>query len=80
MTILDILFSEDIASVLKEVLQRGVLNTIRELRRHKKKDGTSIDVEVTRSEVLFNGRIADLVTAFNVTGPPFVPRALLRHK
>jgi hypothetical protein len=36
--------------------------------KHKKKDGSVIDVEITRSEVLFSGCIADIVTAVDVTG------------
>jgi hypothetical protein len=31
-----------------------VLNSVEELRKHKKKDGSLIDVEVTGCEVLFN--------------------------
>ncbi|MFZ0897932.1 MAG: PAS domain S-box protein [Candidatus Sulfotelmatobacter sp.] len=69
MTILDIRPSEDIVPLLKEILHRGILNSARELRKHKKKDGSLIDVEVTRCEVLFNGCIADSVTAVDVTGP-----------
>ncbi|HXO34741.1 MAG TPA: PAS domain S-box protein [Candidatus Acidoferrales bacterium] len=74
MTILDIRPSEDIPSLLREVLRKRALNPIKELRRHKKKDGSLIDVEVTRCEVLFNGCIADIVTAVDVTGHLPVPR------
>jgi PAS domain S-box-containing protein len=73
MTILDIRPSEDIASLLKEILQKRVLNSTKELRKHKKKDGSLIDVEVTRREVLFNGCIADIVTAADVTGHLPIP-------
>src|SRR3984885_9738861 len=73
MTILDIRPCEDIPSLLREVLQKRVLNPVKELRKHKKKDGTLIDVEVTRCEVLFNGCIADIVTAVAVTGHVPVP-------
>jgi PAS domain S-box-containing protein len=73
MTILDIRPSEDIPSLLREVLQKRVLNPVKELRKHKKKDGSLIDVEVTRCEVLFNGCIADIVTAVDVTGHVPVP-------
>jgi hypothetical protein len=38
------------------------------LGRHRKKHGSVINVENTRSEVLFDGGIADIVTAVNVTG------------
>ncbi|HVR21962.1 MAG TPA: PAS domain S-box protein [Candidatus Polarisedimenticolia bacterium] len=73
MTILDIRPSEDIPFILREVLQKRVLNSVKELRKHKKKDGSLIDVEVTRCEVLFNGCIADIVTAVDVTGRVTVP-------
>jgi|GEM_PF-1439922 len=73
MTILDIRPSEDIPCLLREVLQKRVLNSLKQLRKHKKKDGSLIDVEVTRCEVLFNGCIADIVTAVDVTGHLPVP-------
>lgn len=68
MIILDILPSEDITCLLKEILQKRTLNVEKELRKHKKKDGKVIDVEIMRREVLFNGCIADIVTAVDVTG------------
>jgi PAS domain S-box-containing protein len=68
MTMLDICPSEDIVPLLREILHRGMHSSARELRKHKKKDGSLIDVEVTRSEGLFNGCIADIVTAVDVTG------------
>ena len=74
MTILDIRPSEDIPFLLREVLQKRLLTPVKELRKHKKKDGSLIDVEVTRCEVLFNGCIADIVTAVDVTGHVPVPR------
>jgi PAS domain S-box-containing protein len=73
MTILDIRPSEDIALVLKDILQKRILNSAKELRKHKKKDGSLIDVEVTRCELLFNGCIADIVAAVDVTGHLPVP-------
>jgi PAS domain S-box-containing protein len=73
MTILDIRPSEDIAPFLKEILQKRVLNSAKELRKHKRKDGSLIDVEVTRCELLFNGCIADMVTAVDVTGHLPIP-------
>ena len=73
MTILDIRPGEDISFLLREVLQKRLLNSAKELRKHKKKDGSLIDVEVTRCEVLFNGCIADIVTADDVTGHVPVP-------
>jgi len=80
MTILDIRPSEDIAPVLQEILQKRVLNATKELRKHKKKDGSLIDVEVTRRELFFNGCLSDIVTAVDVTRhvPDHAP--LLRSK
>ena len=68
MTTLDIGPSEDIAPLLTEILQKRILNSGKELRKHKRKDGSLIDVEVTRRELLFKGRISDIVTAVDVTG------------
>jgi PAS domain S-box-containing protein len=68
MTILDIRPSEDIVPLLRDVLHKVILNSAMQRRKHKKKDGSLIDVEVTRSGVLFNGCVADIVTAVDVTG------------
>ena len=78
-TILDIRPSEDIVPILREILHKKVLNSAKELRKHKKKDGSVIDVEVTRREVLFNGSIADIVTAADVTGHLPVPSPTIRR-
>ncbi len=78
MTVLDIRPSEDIVPLLREVLHKGVRNSAKVLRRHKKKDGNLIDVEVTRCEVLFNGCIADMVTAVDVTGHNPVPKGFTK--
>ena len=68
MTLLDIYPSDGIVSLLRDVLRQGRHNTAKELRKHKKKDGTLIDVEVTRYQTIFNGCIADIVTAVDLTG------------
>jgi PAS domain S-box-containing protein len=68
MTILDIRPSEDIVPLLRDVLHQGRRNAAKRLRRHKKKDGSLIDVEITHCEVLFKGCIAEIVTAVDVTG------------
>jgi PAS domain S-box-containing protein len=75
MTILDIRFPEGIAPLLREIFQKRIFNSTKQLRKHKKKDGSLIDVEVTRCELLFDGRIADLVIAVDVTGRSPVPSA-----
>jgi PAS domain S-box-containing protein len=58
MTILDIRPSEDIVPLLRDVLHKGILNSAKERRKHKKKDGSLIDVDVTRCELLFNGCVS----------------------
>lgn len=68
MTLLDIRPSEEIVPLLRDVLHKGRANAAKRLRRHKKKDGSLIDVEITHCEVLFNGCIAEVVTAVDVTG------------
>jgi PAS domain S-box-containing protein len=68
MTILDIRPSEDIVPLLREIMHRGIHNSAKELRQHKKKDGRLIDVEVTRRETIFNGCVADIVSAVDVAG------------
>lgn len=78
MTILDILPTEGIAALLREILEKRTLNSTSELRKHRRKDGSVIDVEVTRCELLFNGRIADLVTAVDITGHRGIPSS--RHE
>jgi PAS domain S-box-containing protein len=78
MTILDIRPTEGIAPLLREILQKRILNSTNELRKHRRKDGSLIDVEVTRCELLFNGRIADLVTAVDITEHLAIPSS--RHE
>lgn len=67
MTVLDIRPSKNIVP-LREILHPGLLSSAREFRKHKKKDGSLIDVEVTRCEVVFSGCVADFVAAVDVTG------------
>jgi PAS domain S-box-containing protein len=66
MTMLDIRPSEHTVPLLGEMLQKG--NSAKNHQKHRKKDGSFIEVAVTCSEVLFNGCIADIVTAVDVTG------------
>lgn len=80
MTILDIGPGEDIVPLLREILHKGMHSSSKELRKHKKKDGSLIDVEVTRCEVQFNGSIADMVTAVDVTGHIPVPKSFTTAK
>ena len=68
MTMLDIRPSEHAVPLLGEMLQKGMHNSAKEYQKHRKKDGSLIEVAVTCSEVLFDGCIADIVTAVDVTG------------
>jgi PAS domain S-box-containing protein len=68
MTILDIRPSEDIVPLLREIMHKGMHTSAKKRCRHKKKDGSLIDVDVTRCELLFNGCVSDIVTAVDVTG------------
>jgi hypothetical protein len=73
MTIMDFRPSEGMLPLLSEMSHRGRHDSAKVLGKHKKKDGRVIDVEVTRCEVLFNGCVADIVTAVDVTGHFSVP-------
>jgi hypothetical protein len=66
--------SEDIVPLLREI-HDGIHNSAKQLRKHKKKDGSLIEVEVTRCETIFNGCVADIVTAVDVTGHILLQRA-----
>jgi PAS domain S-box-containing protein len=80
LTILDIRPSEDIVPLLREIMHKGIHNSAKELRKHKKKDGRLIDVEVTRCETIFNGCVADVVSAVDLNGllPDDAPLAGLK--
>jgi PAS domain S-box-containing protein len=67
LTIADIRPPEDIPRLLENVGQ--VTDGFDEAGkwRHRKKDGTLIDVEITSHTLLFNGRRAELVLAIDVT-------------
>ena len=67
MTIVDIRPTEDIPG-LHEHLTGNVLQGYRAgIWKHRKKDGSLFDVEVTRHDTIFNGRPARLVLANDVT-------------
>jgi len=68
MTITDFRPSEGMLPVWSETSHRGTHEPVKVLGKHKKKDGRVIDVEITRCEVLFNGCVADILTAVDVTG------------
>jgi PAS domain S-box-containing protein len=73
MTMLDIRPSEGAILSPRKMSHTGTHASAKVLGKHQKKDGSVIDVEITRSEVLFNGCIADIMTAVDVTGRFSVP-------
>ena len=75
MTILDICPSDDIVPILRDVLNKGIHNSAKEVWKHKKKNGRLIDVKVTSIEALFDGCIANIVTAVEVTGHLMTPKS-----
>jgi len=66
MTILDIRPAEDIVPLLREELREGKHSSNKELWRHRKKDGSVIEVEITSHEAMFNGLPAEVVIVQDV--------------
>ncbi|MEP7075665.1 MAG: PAS domain S-box protein [Acidobacteriota bacterium] len=66
MTIRDIRMPEDIPGLLDDINKspKGILQSV---WRHRKKDGSAIDVEINSHQLMFNGREARLVLAADVT-------------
>ncbi len=67
MTILDIRPAEDITPLLREVLRDGRRNSDRDLWRHRRKDGSLVEVEISTQAVIFSGQEAEVVAAEDVT-------------
>jgi two-component system cell cycle sensor histidine kinase/response regulator CckA len=67
MTIKDIMPEEDIPALLGAVFQPSEGLSSTEVWRHRKKDGTVIDVEVTSHGLSFHGRKGELVLAHDIT-------------
>ena len=71
MTIEDIRPPEDVPALLEDMarVRAEEATALRPARlwRHRKRDGTSIDVEVTASPIVFEGRRARLILAHDVT-------------
>lgn len=67
LTIADIRSEEDIPKLMEAVARRvpGLSET--ELHRHRKKDGTVIQVEVTSHPITLGGRDAELILSHDVT-------------
>ena len=68
MTITDIRPPEDVEAMLADLHGRGGPGSpVPGTWRHRKKDGTLIDVEITAGKVMFEGRPAALVLSHDVT-------------
>jgi two-component system cell cycle sensor histidine kinase/response regulator CckA len=67
MTIADIRPPGDVGSLWKEAVQTDATAQMRGVRRHRKKNGEIIEVEMSTYELEFSGRPACLVQARNVT-------------
>ena len=68
MTISDIRPREDVDALLADLQARGGPGSpVPGTWRHRKKDGTIIDVEITAGKVMFEGRAAALVLSHDVT-------------
>jgi two-component system cell cycle sensor histidine kinase/response regulator CckA len=68
MTIAEIRPREDVEALLSDLRERGGPgSSVPGTWRHRRKDGTLIDVEITAGRVIFEGRPAALVLAHDVT-------------
>lgn len=67
MTIMDIRLSETIPRLLETLSRPGPEGEKSGNWKHRKKDGSVIDVEVTTQPIDFNGRSAELVLAHDIT-------------
>jgi PAS domain S-box-containing protein len=68
MTITDIRPKEDVEALLADLRSRGGPGSpVPGTWRHRKKDGTIIDVEITAGKVMYEGRPAALVLSHDVT-------------
>lgn len=67
MTLADIRPAEDVPRMLEAVRSLGLVTIRDQLWRHRKRDGTVIDVEISSHAVEFAGRRAEMVVAHDVT-------------
>jgi PAS domain S-box-containing protein len=77
MTIKDIRPEEDIPSMVKAIAEFSGGVDAASLWRHRKKDGTIINVEITAHSLVFDGRRAELILANDVTERKRLEAALL---
>ncbi len=80
MTIKDICPPEDIPSLLKKLAELGQGISMSGVWRHRRKDGTSIDVEITSHGITFGPRRARFVIAHDITSSKRAEEALRRSE
>jgi PAS domain S-box-containing protein len=76
MSIKDIRPPEDVAALLENISQPLEKIDTPDVWKHRKKDGTIIEVEVTSHELLFDGKVSRLVLANDVTERKVAEEAL----
>jgi len=67
MTLKDIRPAEDVPALLDDVHESGRGSISTAVWRHRKKDGSMIDVAITANDFEWNGRPARLILAINIT-------------
>ena len=67
LTIKDIRPAEDVPAVLESVAKSGTVSEENRIWRHRRKNGTLLDVEVTSHPLVYAGRNARLVVSTDIT-------------
>jgi len=67
LTIKDIRPAEDVPAVLESVAKSGTVSEENRIWRHRRKNGTLLDVEVTSHPLVYTGRNARLVVSTDIT-------------
>ena len=67
LTIKDIRPTEDVPAVLDSIAKSGTVSEESRIWRHRRKDGTLLDVEVTSHPLVYAGRNARLVVSTDIT-------------
>ena len=80
LTIKDIRPFEDVPALLESVASSGTASDENGIWRHRKKDGTLIDVEISSHPLLYGGRDARLVVSTNITKRQKAEEALRRSE
>ncbi|MCW3053182.1 MAG: two-component system sensor protein [Chthonomonadales bacterium] len=80
MTIKDIRPAEDVPLLLKTIMTKVRPHAKRGVWRHRKKDGSIIEVEVTEHDFQLRGKLARLVVLNDVTEHRRIERALLQSE